>query len=255
VLVGHSLGSVIAYDVLGRLWDDYRDRFWQGTDRLSKKTAQRVKLPVDGQQRLIEIERKSVNLRKATDKDDIKTLRQEYKRAQLSLWDEQRKMGNRWLITDLVTLGSPISHSKYLLRLAKNNLAEKFERREYPECPPSPNIRQGSDETSLSYNVSTVKVIIPSAVFAQVRWTNLWFPGDVIGGEVGPSFGNGIEDVRINRKRRLMSWLPTAHTKYWDPKEPEAIDGLQDALELANPDVIELLKTHACFLEDLDEVA
>jgi hypothetical protein len=244
VLVGHSLGSVIAYDVLSRLWDDYRDRFWTEEERLGDKTAPEVKLPENGQEALAKIEQISEKMRSET-ADEIDGSTTDFRKAQLNLWDEQREMGNRWLITDLVTLGSPLAHSKYLLRVAKNDLDEKFELREYSKCPPLPDNWQGSDNRSISYKVSNVKVMIPSAVFAQVRWTNLWFPGDVISGKVAKTFGTGVEDVKVSRVGWLASWLPWSHTKYWEPKEVDATNELRKALQLDDQDVVGLLHKHA----------
>jgi hypothetical protein len=65
-----------------------------------------------------------------------------------------------------------------------------------------------------------------AAPFAMTRWTNLYYPGDVIGEAVAPVFGPGVRDVRLEPEpgERDPRWLPRrlhwarrpgAHVRYW----------------------------------------
>ena len=63
-----------------------------------------------------------------------------------------------------------------------------------------------------------IRVPHHAAVFAPVRWTNLFFPprltlwGDLVSGALAPVFGPGIRDVPLTTRQRagLLS-----HTLYW----------------------------------------
>ena len=52
----------------------------------------------------------------------------------------------RWLITDLVTLGSPLAHADFLLAKSAKEMDERILHREFPTCPP---VREVLDNWSL----------------------------------------------------------------------------------------------------------
>ena len=288
IVVGHSLGSVIAYDVVNRLWDEYRDRFGGGLRLHDVKTGNFKKndsrkkdgnkkgrdtaigvlksciekkfTDSESQPALREVERVAYRLREMTadDLDRPATLR-DFWTAQALLWDEQRRIGNDWLVSDLITLGSPLAHASWLTRLGGDNLHARFKSREFGRCPPLNNVwerRRGDTDQTPEHEaladypekLDWIRVIIPSAVFSVVRWTNLYFPGDVIGGEVHRAFGPAVKDIAVRRsagsalKSWILSRLPTSHTKYWsewdetsvqsDSETPIAVRAIQKALHL-----------------------
>jgi hypothetical protein len=162
------------------------------------------------------------------------------------LWLEQRKNRFPWLVTDFVTLGSPLAHG--LLLLARN--ADEFERKktqlELPTSPPKLEKNHGGFAYRRDYQTDdrarrSTFVLNQGAVFAVTLWTNLffsarfWVRGDLVGGPVAPTLGPGVIDVPVRTARR-GGWL--AHTNYWRPHQRDrgdhgsAIDCLVAALDI-----------------------
>ncbi|WP_324754159.1 hypothetical protein [Roseovarius sp. Pro17] len=244
IVVGHSLGSVIAYDVVSRLWDQYRQNQRENLTEVEQAILEEIEI-LGAKLRLAgealdeakskrggapKSEKEVVNLRLLA----VESAASEYRKSQIQLWEEQKRAGNPWLITDLVTLGSPLAHADFLLRAAGDRgrgLKEGLLDREYPRCPPLNDNWDRKKEQHYPAKVEDAiayrpigqqsRVLIPSALFALVRWTNLYFPGDLVGGPLAPEFGYGILDFEARRhgtgdlKDRLASWSPLCHTKYW----------------------------------------
>jgi hypothetical protein len=87
-----------------------------------------------------------------------------------------------------------------------------------------------------------------AAVFAPVRWTNIFAPchyvlkGDIVGGPVAPIFGPGVKDVELTGEVGSM-WL--AHTHYWDQgrKDEHHLAVLRNALNFLDvEEVTEAMK-------------
>ena len=114
-------------------------------------------------------------------------------------------------------------------------------------CPPRSETQAVEDLTppkymSYGWDNGPRQVLGSQAVFAVVRWTNLWFPvekgffGDWFGGPLQPRFGPGIRDVPVtgNRPGRLCPAL--AHSYYFrypDANEKNDIAReIRDALAL-----------------------
>ena len=99
-------------------------------------------------------------------------------------------------------------------------------RREFPLAPPLNEV-----DAPFTYKVDPAVVPHHAAVFAPVRWTNVYAPcrhviwGDVIGGPVRPLFGPGVKDVPLKGK---VGRMILAHTHYWDAAAEEK-DGTRDA--------------------------
>jgi hypothetical protein len=156
-----------------------------------------------------------------------------------------------WKISDFVTLGSPLTHADFVLAPTKEKFGEAATRREYPLCPPffEPNMDKHDDhdlDEVFSFRPVGEKKSDPwfphhAAVFAPVRWTNLYnnhaylIFGDIISGPVAGLFGNGVADVQVKMGRRLFT-----HNAYWtwrpayeSPKMlPDHIQIMRDALNL-----------------------
>ena len=118
--------------------------------------------------------------------------------------DARRERARSWLVTDFVTLGSPLTHALYLMSHGKNDreartaFCRNQQERQYPRCPP----RLGNGENRLTYmrerrRGEPERRFHHGALFGVTRWTNLYFPmaeliwGDAIGGEIAPVFGRG----------------------------------------------------------------
>lgn len=217
VVVGHSLGSVIGYDVLRHLWVDLRmpafDRVApQPQAEAFEDAVEAVLQPPAGRSQA-----KAVNL---------------FQQAQHRLWREQRSLGTAWLVTDFITVGSPLAHAELLLEDKNISLDRRKRERELPTCPAT----SGDEEThfGLNHKVSCpggpprfyFRIPNHGAVFASTRWTNLYFPhrrlllGDVVGGPLAPVFGVGIRDIALRpSKRGFLAKTLASHVLYWE-KDP-----------------------------------
>ena len=232
VIVGHGLGSVIAYDVL--------KHFWEETHRVYDAPS------AHPQEALAELERAGAALGDSAEEPQVR----DYQRAQTRLWWELRELGNPWLVTDLVTLGSPLAHAAMLLAADAPDLAMRQRQRELPTCPPvSETDRKGEERysfrvwekyTDADGNERVLRALHHAAAFAVVRWTNLYFPtrlailGDVVGGPLTGVLGPGVLDRPVS----VDSWrgsTPLAHHAYWlasdDGVKPPAVQELIAALD------------------------
>jgi len=146
-----------------------------------------------------------------------------YRRAQRQLWCEYRRLGHPWLITDLVTIGSPLTYAETLLAGSPEDFNGRVTDLELPTCPPrgptAPFSRQ--DMYLVDGRLRSIRLPISAAPFAMTRWTNIYAParalvfGDPIGGPIAPVFGPGVLDVPVRLTRWWRRNLPWAHTGYW----------------------------------------
>jgi len=234
VVVGHSLGSVIAYDIVGYLWYEYYNQLSNVTPAnlaLVERYANHEKLQPVVQDTLPKAGR---NL----DGRLQNTLK--FREQQSEAFLEQRALGNPWRITDLVTIGSPMAHASLLLGRSVSDFKQRIARCEAPACPPT------LDEKGYGYNAQSPVILgqkpfTPlylhhAAAFAVTRWTNLYFPapfglfGDIVGGPVLPVMGTGVLDlpVTVSKWKGFLakSWL--SHTHYWSERGGKRgyLDGL-----------------------------
>ncbi len=225
IVVGHSLGSIIAYDIVRHAWVEYNATHHE-PDGL-RQTA------------LEHLEFTGLALDQQVDDTALETFRA----AQEQLWLENRRAGNRWLVTDLITLGSPLAYAQPLLASTKRQLQDLIRQRELPTCPPHPE-QQGNQRRYAYFRTyqtrrgtQAIAVLHHAAVFACTRWTNLYYPGDYVGGPLSGIFGPGIKDVRIDTNwRHRLPVLP--HVWYWTLRKSNdvAIEALKTALSLPAED-------------------
>jgi len=214
VLVGHSLGSVIGYDILAHAWARFH-RYPQNqhdTDAL----------------------------------DDLDHLSwtepgsDAFRAAQAAYREELNDQDVDWRVSDFVTLGSPLTYAPLLLALGREDFQRRKDDRELPTCPPVGEPISGGEGVSLAYRRRRTRVPNHAAVFGPTRWTNLFFApkfalwGDLISGPIAPVLGRGIRDVPV---RTRLRWGFLSHTLYWrregraEGVEPH-IAALREALSL-----------------------
>lgn len=225
ILVGHSLGTVIGYDILTHLWPRYNAGH---ASRDSTKTTQAL----DALEKLA--------------REDTKTtdFAEKYQAAQSAYLEELQAQGNRWLVTDFVTLGSPLAHAELLLARKTTEFERKKREREFPICPPFLEDITDDGVKAKKFTFKPGQTWLPhhAAVFGPTRWTNLYFPcrgvlwGDLIGGPMSPAFGTGVRDIVVKTKLRLGIF---SHTLYWSFPEtaaegdvPSWIGDLREALRI-----------------------
>jgi hypothetical protein len=223
VVVGHSLGSIIGYDGITHLWQQVNELL-PGLDRADVQEMVRRCMGVHVSPQPVVREELSMaagDLRR--DGEGVDT----FQRCQLEAWREQRRFGNPWLITDFITIGSPLVHASLLMADGVDDFDERKKERELPTCPPQ------RDDKGFAYSGEvrdvgmgrkfTPLVLHHAAPFAVTRWTNLYFAaglglfGDFVGGPLREVFGYGIRDVAVStgKWRGLVRRTPLAHTSYW----------------------------------------
>jgi hypothetical protein len=212
IVVGHSLGSVIGYDILTHAWALYNNR----------GDASRGHPIMTGLEKMVAEAEYTVD---------------DYRSCQTEMLNEMVQNGYNWRVTDFITLGSPLAHASILLAADREDLRHKQNSREFPTCPPE------LENGNFSYPPDrSQRTPHHAAVFAPTRWTNLYFPsrlvfqGDLIGGPLSPVFGRGIRDVKVSTSLR---WGLASHTLYWTPGKGNDtathITLLREALALADP--------------------
>ena len=272
VIVGHSLGSIVAYDLLNLLWaqrgpspsrphsDRSREALEEHDAMLAQVLAEKVVPPGFGQ--ALRASQRRVGRALAAD----------------AFTDPQTSARRPfWLISDFVTLGSPLTHAEFLLSRDEKGLAEAMRERSLPTCPPvlERDARAAPPVHSFHYEASpdtagATRYPHHATCFAATRWTNIhdsawrWFflQGDIISGPVGERFGGAVRGVatahgpgqefRLERDGRALRdiavavrpgfcrWLPRlfTHTSYWSWRNgfaravPPHIQHLRDALRL-----------------------
>jgi hypothetical protein len=249
IIVAHSLGSYIAYDAITFLWGTMNTRH---AGRPGPTTGTEVPAGLD------DLERAASDLAVGWERDrhsppDAEQL-EVFRDAQRALWRGLRQNGNPWLITDLITLGSPMYFADRLYTRTYDQFCQRVEATEFPTCPP---LSDGADYNKIhntrrfySYEDRRYRrrVLYHGAPFAVVRWTNMWFPahlsffGDWFGGPLAPLYGAGIMDIRLRNEGfwpRLWSLFPAvAHARYFsypkDDSRNSATSQLRDTMELAS---------------------
>ncbi|MFC3327147.1 hypothetical protein [Mesorhizobium cantuariense] len=213
VLVSHSLGSMIAYDLLQILWADFRPRKLEAIRDKAKLKAIRA------------IDKATLVADGSAWPDSLDDLAG-FRRDQWELY-RQLRSGDAdhrpWKISDFVTLGSPLTHSEFLVT---HNLAE-FRRgiaeRLFSACPPIPEGAAAGGtvlyQEGRSPSGKPQRAVHHGAVFAATRWTNIfdrgngWLTGDPISGPMTENFGPGVENVQVELRGSLGRAF--THTLYW----------------------------------------
>lgn len=249
IIVGHSLGSVIGYDLITHLWIEHNRVY----DFKTNAPAINKILEEHGTPQPL-IGNSLYQAGESLLSDPTPEALQRFQDAQFEGWKEQRKWGNSWRISDFVTLGSPLAHAMLLLACDRDEFKARVRQRELPVCPPVREEKSYAYQSAETYPVGDGRLFTPrilhhAAPFAVTRWTNLYFPaylglfGDNIGGPLKKVFGPGVQDIAVT----LKSWrryTPAAHTAYWKLEPPPAankhdhetrayaVDALRDVLEL-----------------------
>jgi len=235
VVVAHSLGAFIAYDAITWLWPEMC-KLHEGPIRGGGPE----KLP--GLHELHELARQVDEHPTTQLTDEQKTRLDDFRRQQFELWRTLRKRGNPWLITDLITVGTPMYFADLLYTRDRASFEDLVKRAELPQCPPKAGDQmvEGDQKPAgrrYGFNNKGHEVLIHGAPFAVVRWSNLYFPaedswhGDWFGGPLRPLFGRGIEDLPVlgNLPGRLAPGI--AHARYFTFPESDGPDDMPTVLQ------------------------
>jgi pimeloyl-ACP methyl ester carboxylesterase len=236
VIVAHSLGTVVAYDMLRAYYSRICGR-----------------VPVDGvvQAKIVDAGAADVAKAREQGRDLIRTLVANSRMLEVTARQEGYKAASSdevdaWLVTDFVTLGSPLTHAGYFMAIGKDaeelgrDFAARVREREFPTCPPQ--LLDGDGLITYTDHRTKLKRLHHGGMFALTRWTNLYFSmseifwGDAIGGPLQDDFGNWIQDIPVTTRAPAAPEIFT-HTKYWDVKYPDNrtsphIKALREAINL-----------------------
>jgi hypothetical protein len=227
ILVGHSLGTIIAYDLIKLFW--------------SERSVARTMIEGDALHQACQACQSAGQ--QAAGSRDAAAL-DAYRAAQRAVFQAMQGRGGAegpWLISDFVTVGSPLSHAQFLLEPDKTRLDIGIEERRFPVNPP---LSEGSDGFLYQphrRSDPTIWSAHHAAPFAAIVWNNLYDSakaivfGDLISGPVRDNFGWGVKDIEVTIRRRwLLARRFFTHTLYWtDTGDPAHLEALRKALDLA----------------------
>jgi hypothetical protein len=237
IVVAHSLGTVVAYDMLRAYYSRICNQICVGETEL-KPEFKAVDDSADCTS-MRRLGRALVKKMAETSRILDDNVRQDPYRPAASTEVDA------WLVTDFVTLGSPLTHARYLM--VNENDGTKIEEdfwcrvreRELLLCPPH---RQNGDGI-ISYLNHGKPALHHGGLFAITRWTNLYFPavdifwGDAIGGPVASVFGGCVADMPVwtDSDRSTDGFK---HVAYWKTDCPQGrqaphIKALRNAVDLA----------------------
>lgn len=202
IVVGHSLGSAIGLDILYQAFARVAPDDWARAHR--QNAADHALLALEKAAARLE------NTGSDADKAAYRTCQRTYAAALREGW---KKGQAPWLVSDFVTLGSPLSKANVLIAHDQPSFDLLADRRQMPTCPP-----KLEQEKPPRFSFLQGGVAIPhfAAVFAPTLWTNIYFPsrliafGDIISGPVAPLFGPAVRDIRMP-----MIGLRFRHNDYW----------------------------------------
>jgi hypothetical protein len=219
VVVGHSLGSIIGYEIL--------KHYWAHVNRYLTFKQDQIPLSV-----------RKLALPWSVVDDDIDT----FQRDQFNVWCEigrnkenvpqptNAEAAPRWLVTDFVTIGSPLTYAPILMAESAADFNERAQLRELPVCPPdrSRHDNAGQFAVHLHYEAAVGEkdrrmILHHAAQFAATRWTNFFFRDDPIGGPLANVFGYGIKDIEVDPEDLCLDaarwYRPLSgfhlHSSYW----------------------------------------
>ncbi|MEP1385546.1 MAG: hypothetical protein ABJK64_17325 [Paraglaciecola sp.] len=241
VIVGHSLGSIVAYDIINHLWARHNKFKYTRGNRSFTSPLSKVAI---GQ--LEELQEMAKAVGTPNFEQDA------YRAKQHELFYELRSndKANNWLVSDFITLGSPLTYADILLFNDNLEFTKRKLDREYPTSPPVP------EAGNWFYSVGSRKYLHHGAVFAPVKWTNIFMPhknflkGDLISGPVSKNFSyvnievdtlsmpppsnltlTPIKELELDYKKVKNGFT---HTEYWQSSEisDEHLAELRKALAL-----------------------
>ncbi|BCO20029.1 hypothetical protein KUC3_28860 [Alteromonas sp. KC3] len=192
ILVGHSLGSIVAYDLLTHLWAR-ANKFKTSDEKGSVPT------PLSEHAKDL-IEQLSQKVEKQEFSKESQT---HYWQLQRDLFNELKANSpdNNWLISDFVTLGSPLTYADILMFRNNEDFIKRKLDRETPTSPPV------TEKGKWYYSDNQGEFLHHGAVFAHVKWTNIYMPhenfykGDFISGPVSRNFSY----IHIDNNSALMT--------------------------------------------------
>lgn len=224
IVASHSLGTVIGYDVLNYAWGRLDPSALAAAHPEGSQTMEL----------LAALERAADELEKEPGPESLSSYRDLQRSYFRSLSTARNTDGSPlWLVSDFVTMGSPLSSADVLLARDQKTLDRKIASRELPASPPQSE-RASAMRFSYPPN-ATARVPHHGAAFGPTVWTNIYYPhflgvfGDFVSGPVAPLLGPAVRDIRVP-----IGSPAFRHLSYWARPERggSAIRALRHALNL-----------------------
>ncbi|MEO6501038.1 MAG: hypothetical protein ABIQ09_03915 [Jatrophihabitantaceae bacterium] len=259
VIVAHSLGAFIAYDGIAYLWP--RMCHLHAGGAVTDDPAHDLVLELERRARAV-VNHPDTPVHPTSDgtfediEGESRALLDRYQEQQFKVWKQLRRQGNPWLVTDFVSVGTPMYFADLLYTAKRSEFDQLIRNAEIPVCPP-----QAGSQTVEGANVTIKRygfvhkgrtVLAHGAPFAVVRWTNLFFPaerswrGDWFGGPLRGLFGKGILDQPLHGNlpgRRAPGFAHSRYFSYPDDDAPHDVAPvLQGILRLDLDPVLEELR-------------
>ena len=133
------------------MWIEFNEKH-DRPEEVSQKRLERMEIKINANKELKNIKKEKID---------------EFQKLQRKLWLEQRNLGNPWLVSDFVTLGSPLAHASFLLANSKKDLEDRKRERELPTCPPIIEKNKISYNTQYDVNnlVRSIQIFTPCCTF------------------------------------------------------------------------------------------
>jgi hypothetical protein len=129
VVVGHSLGSIIAYDLISLLWAERERAMRMKENELAFRQLRAVEIAAHA---LASASRTEIEDRRTDYREAQRELRLSLRNGGASGAEAQRSADEEWLISDFVTLGSPLTHAGFLLGRDPAELRNRIDRWLFP---------------------------------------------------------------------------------------------------------------------------
>ncbi len=228
IIVAHSLGSVVGYELITDYWARHSGCYQIDGDPM-------LQAAID------DVDAAAAELGRDRTVSDLPVKR--YQDAQADLWralrtaqvDQDEQMhpcAPSWKISDFVTLGSPLTYASLLMASSRKDFADRQADRKLYTCPPTcvdDAMPSGWDDQLIARRLTYEprpgsQKFAHSACFGPVRWTNLFFrtrrfilAGDLIGGPISNArnhdgLGWGVNDCPMDHDGTGQMF---AHMEYW----------------------------------------
>ena len=211
IIIAHSLGSVIALDVLRLFWARRANAI---AEHLATRSDQKKISDLDAYCR-DHIDAVSGQAKKGFDRHEFSRLQADAMGALLSRQDSPYR------VVDFITMGSPLAHADFLVARDLKRFIAAVHERVLPRCPPFQEFVERRDERSFLYKINGLLRPHHAALFAFTRWSAFYDPrqiivmGDLVGGPLQPNFGAGINDIPV-KMYRGGGFRFVTHTLYWN---------------------------------------
>lgn len=206
IVAGHSLGTIVGYDIISHAFGRLNLKF------------DRAKLAAGDQGNMEALE----NLVRTAWAAGKPLVIDKYQAAQDRARRELNAAGHPWIVSDFVSIGSPLTHAEFLMARDRAHLAKLKVQRVYPTCPPQLEFDRANGQHRFTYaatkafpgagpDVAGKRVPHHAAGFAFTRWTNIQSPlrfivgGDIVSGPVCEAFGLAVSAAAAQGKGAVRS--------------------------------------------------